>query len=96
MKKTKTTLGAAVVCAALASFIASVPASAKSAHGAGCSGANLTKVENNMEAMADWGTKPAVAAEIAAASTALSNGDMRSCTVHIGKAQHLESTQASY
>ncbi len=68
MKKTKTILGAAVACAALVSVIAS-PASARSAHSAGCSGANLTKVETNMENMADWGNKPAVAAEIAAAST---------------------------
>ncbi len=95
MKKTKTILGAAVACAALASIVA--PASARSAaHAVGCSNANLTKIENNMEAMADWGTKPAVAAEIAAASTALSNGDARGCAVHIGKAEHLEAAPGSY
>jgi hypothetical protein len=87
MKKTKTTLGAAIVCAALVSVIAPVPASARSA---GCSGANLTKVEAKMENMADWGSKPTVAAEIAAASTSLSNGDTRGCAAHIGKAERLE------
>ncbi|HEY0219952.1 MAG TPA: hypothetical protein VGC26_09350 [Afipia sp.] len=96
MKKTKTILGAAVVCAALAAVASPVPASARSAHGGGCSGENLNKVEANMETMADWGTKPAVAAEIAAASTALSNGDARGCAVHISKAERLEVTQVGY
>jgi hypothetical protein len=90
MKKTKTSLGAAVVCAALASFVASVPASAKSTHSSGCSSANLAKVEANYEGEADWGYKPAVAAEIAAASTALSNGDARGCAVHLSKAERYE------
>ncbi len=93
MKKTKTTLGAAVACAALVAVIASAPASARSA---GCSGANLNKVEAQMESMADWGAKPAVAAEIAAASPALSTGDARSCAVHITKAERLEVTPGSY
>lgn len=87
MKKTKTTLGAAVVCAALVSAITTAPASARSA---ACSGANLTKVEASMENMADGGNKPAVAAEIATASTSLSNGDTRGCAAHIAKAEHLE------
>ncbi|HEY0234402.1 MAG TPA: hypothetical protein VGC86_05025 [Afipia sp.] len=96
MKKTKTILGVALACAALASVVSPIPASARSAHGGGCTGANLNKVEGNMESMADWGNKPAVAAEIAAASTALSNGDARGCAVHISKAERLEVTQAGY
>ncbi len=95
MKKTRNILGAAVVCAALASVVSS--ASARSAHSGGCSSENLAKVEGNYESQGDgWVSKPAIAAEIAAASTALSNGDARGCAVHIGRAEHLETTAAGY
>ena len=96
MKKTKTILGAALVCAALASVVSPSLASARPAHGGGCSSANLTRVEANYESQADWGTKPTVAAEIAAASSALSNGDARACAVHIGNAERLELTPIGY
>ena len=56
--------------------------------GAGCSGANLTKAESTVEAMANGDGKWAAEKEIAAAQDSLLNGKMGACGVHLFKATH--------
>jgi hypothetical protein len=73
--------------AAMAAFILAVaPASAASM--GGCSGANLTKTESMVEAMADGEGKMAAQKEIAQAQDAMLNGKMGVCAAHLSKAMH--------
>ena len=76
---------AAAAMAAIAYAV--VPANA--AHvSAGCSGANLTKTESSIEAMADGEGKIAAQKEIALAQDAMLNGKMGACGMHLSKAIH--------
>ena len=61
-----------------------VPASAASM--GGCSGENLTKSESMVEAMADGEGKATAQKEVAMAQTAMLDGKMGACAVHLGKA----------
>jgi hypothetical protein len=85
----KTIVGAAAICMA----IAATPAFAR---GAACAGSDMTNAENVMENMSDAApAKSTIAAELASASTALSNGDARGCAVHLTKATRLEAKSGS-
>jgi hypothetical protein len=80
----KITMGAVAICMAIA-------ATPVAAHAAACAGNTMTKAEDMMENMSDLNpAKPTIAAELATASTALSNGDARGCAAHLTKATHLE------
>ena len=74
-------LGAAAMAAVMYS---AVPASAASM--GGCSGENLTKSESMVEAMADGDGKATAQKEVAMAQTAMLDGKMGACAVHLGKA----------
>ena len=76
-------LGAAATAALI---LAVAPASAASM--GGCSGANLTKTESMVEAMADGEGKMAAQKEIAQAQDAMLNGKMGACAAHLNKAMH--------
>jgi hypothetical protein len=51
---------------------------------AGCGGANLTKTEFSIEAMADGEGKIAAQKEVALARDAMLNGKMGACGMHFG------------
>jgi RNase P/RNase MRP subunit p29 len=78
-------LGAAAMVAVA---FAVVPASA--AHMGGCSGENLAKTESTVEVMADGEGKIVAQKEIAMAQTAMLDGKMGVCGMHLNKAMHLE------
>ncbi|MBY0382447.1 MAG: hypothetical protein K2W78_11065 [Xanthobacteraceae bacterium] len=80
----KTIVGGAALC--LAFSVMSV-----SAQAASCAGKDMTKAEDRMEGMSDVNpSKPAIAAELATASSALSEGKGRDCSIHLTKAVKLE------
>ena len=85
-----TKLLAAATAAALA--YATCPANA-SKMGASCSGANLTKTEAMVEAMADGDAKFAAQKEISGAQDAMLAGKMVACAAHLGKAMHAGSAK---
>ena len=68
-----------------------VPASA--AHLGGCSGENLSKTESSIEVMADGEGKIVAQKEVALAQTALLDGKMGACAVHLNKAIHESSAK---
>lgn len=74
-------LGAAAMAAILT---ATVPAFAAG----GCSGANLTKTEAAIDAMADGPSRMMGQKEIAMAQTAMLDGKMGACAMHLTKAMH--------
>jgi hypothetical protein len=76
---------AAAAMAAIAYAV--VPANAARMN-AGCSGANLTKTETSIEAMADGEGKFAAQKEVALAQDAMLNGKMGACGMHLSKAMH--------
>ena len=76
-------LGAAAMVAVA---YAVVPASAASM--GGCSGGNLTKTESAVDAMADGEGRSAAQKEIALAQTAMLDGKMGVCGMHLNKAMH--------
>jgi hypothetical protein len=78
-------LGAAAMVAVA---FAAVPASA--AHMGGCSSENLTKTESTVEVMAEGEGKIVAQKEIAMAQTAMLDGKMGACGMHLTKAMHLE------
>ena len=61
-------------------------APASAAHMAGCSSAGLTKTETTVEGMADGEGKMMAQKEIAAAQTAMLDGKMGACSMHLSKA----------
>lgn len=65
---------------------AAVPASA--ARMEGCSGSNLQKIETAVEAMPDGDAKWAAYREMTDAQTAMLDGKMGVCAVHLTKAMH--------
>jgi hypothetical protein len=78
-------LGAAAMAAILYS---TVPASA--AHmGMGCSGADMTKTESAIDAMADGPNRAMGQKEIAMAQSAMLDGKMGACAMHLSKAMHV-------
>ena len=76
-------LGAAAMAAILCS---TVPASA--AHMGGCSGANMTKAESAIDAMADGPNRMMGQKESAMAQGAMLDGKMGACAMHLNKAMH--------
>ena len=77
-------LGAA---ATVAVILAVVPASA--AKMGGCSGENLMKTESMIDVMADGPNRMTGQKEIAMAQTAMLDGKMGVCAMHLGKAMHV-------
>jgi hypothetical protein len=77
-------LGAAAMAAVI---LAVAPASA--ANMGGCSGANLTKTESSIDAMADGPERVMGQKEIALAQTAMLDGKMGACAMHLSKAMHV-------
>ena len=67
-------------------ILAVAPASA--AQMGGCSGGNLTKTESMIEAMADGDGKMMAQKEVAMAQTAMLDGKMGACAMHLSKAMH--------
>ena len=80
----KKLLGAAAMAAVAAYTV--VPASA--AKMAGCSGENMMKTESRIDAMADGEGKITAQKEIALAQTAMLDGKMGACGMHLSKAMH--------
>jgi hypothetical protein len=80
----KKLLGAAAMVAVA---YAVVPASA--AKMAGCSGENMMKTESMIDTMADGEGKITAQKEIALAQTAMLDGKMGACSMHLSKAMHL-------
>jgi hypothetical protein len=76
-------LGAAAMAAVI---LAVAPASA--AKMGGCSGENLTKTESMIDTMADGEGKMMAQKEIAMAQTAMLDGKMGACGMHLSKAMH--------
>jgi hypothetical protein len=81
-------LGAAAMAAVV---LATVPASA--ARMEGCSGSNLMKTETAVEAMADGDAKWVAYKEMTDAQTAMLDGKMGVCAVHLTKAMHIGMTK---
>jgi hypothetical protein len=79
-------LGAAAMAAVI---LAVAPASAAKMAMGGCSGDNMMKTENSVEALPD-GTpaKDTGRKEIVAAQTAMLDGKMGACASHIHQAMH--------
>jgi hypothetical protein len=77
----KKLLGAAAMAAVV---LAVAPASA--ARMQGCSGDNLSKTETSIESMPDGDAKWAAFKEMASANTAMSEGKMAECAMHLNKA----------
>jgi hypothetical protein len=77
-------LGAAAMAAVV---LAVAPASA--AKMGGCSGPNLTKTESMIETMADGEGKMMAQKEVALAQTAMLDGKMGACGMHLNKAMHV-------
>ncbi len=67
--------------------LAVAPASAASM--GGCSGGNMEKTETTVEAMADGDGKWVAEKEIALAQTAMLDGKMGACGMHLSKAMHV-------
>jgi hypothetical protein len=80
----KKLLGAAAMVAVA---YAVVPASA--AKMAGCSGENMMKTESMIDTMADGEGKITAQKEIAQAQTAMLDGKMGACSMHLSKAMHV-------
>jgi hypothetical protein len=81
-------LGAA---ATVAVILAVGPASA--AKMGGCSGENLMKTESMIEVMADGPNRIEGQKEVAMAQTAMLDGKMGVCAVHLSKAMHVGMTK---
>jgi hypothetical protein len=81
-------LGAAAMAAVI---LAVAPASA--AKMGGCSGENLTKTESMIENMADGEGKMMAQKEVALAQTAMLDGKMGACGMHLNKATHAGMTK---
>jgi hypothetical protein len=77
-------LGAAAMVA-----VAFAVAPASAAHMGGCSGENLAKAESMVDVMADGEGRITAQKEIAMAQTAMLDGKMGVCGMHINKAMHV-------
>ena len=76
-------LGAAAIAAVI---LAVAPASA--AKMGGCSGENLMKTESAIDTMADGPDRVTSQKEVAMAQTAMLDGKMGECAMHLSKAMH--------
>jgi hypothetical protein len=76
-------LGAATIAA-----VAFAVAPASAAKLGGCSGENMSKTESMIEVMADGEGKITAQKEVAAAQTAMLDGKMGACAMHLNKAMH--------
>jgi hypothetical protein len=74
-----------------AAILAVAPASA--AKMGGCSGDNMMKTESAIDAMADGPDRATGQKEIAMAQTAMLDGKMGACAVHLTKAMHAGMTK---
>ena len=72
-------------------ILAVAPASA--AKMGGCSGENLMKTESMIDNMADGPDRITSQKEIAMAQTAMLDGKMGACAVHLNKAMHMGMTK---
>ena len=79
-------LGAAVLAAVVTAIVPTQAAKM----GMGCSGPNLTKAEDGVDAMADGPNKFTAQKEIAVAQDAMLSGKMGACGMHLTKAMHSE------
>lgn len=77
-----------------ASALAFGPASAKMMMG--CSSQGLAKTEAAVEGSADGPQKVMMQKEIGQANTDLSNGNMRGCAMHMGRAQKMSMMKPAY
>ena len=77
-------LGAAAMAAVI---LAVAPASA--AKMGGCSGENLTKTEAMIGSMPEGENKGTAQKEVAMAQSAMLDGKMGACGMHLGKAMHM-------
>ena len=77
-------LGAAAMAAAIHAV---APASA--AKMSGCSGENMMKTESMIDSMADGPDRTTGQKEIALAQTAMLDGKMGACAMHLTKAMHV-------
>jgi len=82
MLKTNLFAAAALVAAALAS----TPSSAAMM---GCSGENMMKANNSLNAVADGPNKMMAFKEISMAQSDMLKGNMRGCTMHMNKAMKM-------
>jgi hypothetical protein len=73
--------------AAMVAVAFALPASA--AHMGGCSGENMAKAESMVDVMADGEGRVMAQKEIAMAQTAMLDGKMGVCGMHINKAMHV-------
>lgn len=78
--------------AAMAAVVLAV-APASAARLQGCTSGNLSKTETSVEALPDGDVKWAAFKEIADAQTALLDGKMGVCAVHLTKALHESSAK---
>ena len=76
-----------------ASALAFGPASAKMM---GCSSQGLTKTEAAVEGSADGPQKVMMQKEIGQANTDLSNGNVRGCAMHMGRAEKMSMMKPAY
>ena len=72
-------------------ILAVAPASA--AKMGGCSGENLMKTESMIDTMADGPDRITSQKEIAMAQTAMLDGKMGACAMHLNKAMHMGMTK---
>jgi|APCry1669190731_1035312.scaffolds.fasta_scaffold07287_6 hypothetical protein len=75
------------------STLAFGPASAKMM---GCSSQGLAKTEAAVEGSADGPQKVMMQKEIGQANTDLSNGNMRGCAMHMGRAEKMSMMKPAY
>ena len=68
--------------------VAFAVAPASAAHMGGCSGENLAKAESMVDVMADGEGRSTAQKEIAMAQTAMLDGKMGACAMHLSKAMH--------
>jgi hypothetical protein len=76
-------LGAAAMTAVI---LAMAPASAAKMSIGGCGGENMMKTESMIEGMADGPNRAMAQKEVAMAQTAMLDGKMRPCAMHLRKA----------
>lgn len=69
-------------------IFAVAPVSAAKMGMAGCTGENLAKAESLVDAMADGADKSMGYKEVTAAQTAMLDGKMGACVMHIHQAMH--------
>jgi hypothetical protein len=80
-------LGAAAMAAVVVFAVA--PASAAKRAMGGCGGDYMMNVDNQVEAMADGDAKTTARKEVVAAQSAMLDGHVAACGMHMNKAEHM-------